>query len=200
MSGSGPLKVLNEPSRGASGDDGAVPRMRPPLGFEGNEEGLERVRARPGWDAYFMQFALLARSRATCIRRAVGAVIVKERHLLATGYNGAPKGLAHAEEVGCLRTELKVPSGQRHEICRGLHAEQNAIIQAAYHGVAINGADMYVTTHPCAICAKMIINAGIRHVYFLEGYADPIARMIIEESGLDLVPCGPGGLDGPEDA
>lgn len=172
----------------------------PAPGHLGNEEGLERVRTRPSWDNYFMEFALLARSRATCIRRAVGAVIVKERHLLATGYNGAPKGLSHAEEVGCLRTELAIPSGQRHEICRGLHAEQNAIVQAAYHGVAIKDADMYVTTHPCSICAKMIINAGIRRVYYLEGYADPIAQMIIEESGLDLIPCGPGGLDGPEDA
>lgn len=171
----------------------------PAPGHAGNEAGLARVRDRPSWDHYFMQFALLARSRATCIRRAVGAVIVKERHVLATGYNGAPKGLAHAEEVGCLRTELGIPSGQRHEICRGLHAEQNAIVQAAYHGVAIKDADMYVTTHPCSICAKMIINAGIRRVYFLEGYADPIARMIIDESGLQLIPCGPGGLPGPED-
>jgi dCMP deaminase len=171
-----------------------------PLGFEGNEEGLERVRGRPSWDGYFMQFALLARSRATCIRRAVGAVIVKNRNMICSGYNGAPKGLPHAEEVGCLRSHLNIPSGQRHEICRGLHAEQNAIIQAAYHGHAIKDADMYVTTHPCSICAKMIINAGIRRVYYLEGYADPIAKMIIEESGLELIACGPGGLDGPEDA
>lgn len=175
-----------------------VGQAGPAPGHVGNEEGLARVKSRPPWDTYFMQFALLAKSRASCIRRAVGAVIVKDRHVLATGYNGAPKGLAHAEEVGCLRTELGVPSGQRHEICRGLHAEQNAIIQAAYHGVAICGADMYVTTHPCAICAKMIINAGIRRVFYLEGYADPIAKMIIEESGLELIPCGPGGLDEPE--
>lgn len=169
-------------------------------GLKGNEEGLERVRARPTWDAYFMEFAKLARSRATCIRRAVGACIVKDRHVLATGYNGAPKGLSHAEDVGCLRTQLQIPSGQRHEICRGLHAEQNAIIQSAYHGIAIANAEMYVTTHPCAICAKMIINAGISRVFYLEGYADPIAAMIIEESGLELISAGAGGLDGPEDA
>jgi dCMP deaminase len=171
----------------------------PAPGHEGNEAGLERVRGRPNWDYYFMEFAELARSRATCIRRAVGAVIVKDRHVLATGYNGAPKGLAHAEEVGCLRTQLKIPSGQRHEICRGLHAEQNAIIQAAFHGVAIAGADLYVTTHPCSICSKMIINAGIRRVFYLEGYADPIARMILDQSDLELIRVGPGGLDGPED-
>ncbi len=169
-------------------------------GHAGNEAGLERVRSRPPWDAYFMKFAELARERATCIRRGVGAVIVKDRHILATGYNGAPKGLPHAEEVGCLRTQLNIPSGTRHEICRGLHAEQNAIIQAAYHGVAIKDADIYITTHPCAICAKMLINAGIRRVFYLEGYADPIAKMIIEESHLELYCTGPGGLDGPEDA
>jgi dCMP deaminase len=173
--------------------DGSIP------GHTGNEEGLARVKSRPTWDAYFMQFALLARTRATCIRRGVGAVIVKERHILTTGYNGAPRGIAHAEEVGCLRSALNVPSGERHEICRGLHAEQNAIIQAAYHGVSIKDADIYVTTHPCNICAKMIINAGIKRVFFLEGYADPIAKMIIEESDLEIIPCGPGGLDGPED-
>jgi dCMP deaminase len=190
-----PIVSGDGPTRPAA----AAPPSPAATGHAGNEEGLARVRARPSWDGYFMQFALLARSRATCIRRAVGAVIVKERHVLATGYNGAPKGLAHAEEVGCLRSALNIPSGTRHEICRGLHAEQNAIIQAAYHGIAIAGADMYVTTHPCSICAKMIINAGIQKVFFLEGYADPIAKMIIDEAQLAMVPCGPGGLDGPED-
>lgn len=168
-------------------------------GHAGNEAGLARVQQRPSWDAYFMKFAELARERATCIRRGVGAVIVKDRHILATGYNGAPKGLSHAEEVGCLRTQLNIPSGTRHEICRGLHAEQNAIIQAAYHGVAIKDADIYITTHPCTICAKMLINAGIVRVFYLEGYADPIASMIIAESSLVLRCVGPGGLDGPED-
>lgn len=174
-------------------EEGKVP------GLVGNEVGLERVRARPAWDAYFMQFAELARGRATCIRRAVGAVIVKDRHILATGYNGAPKGLPHAQEVGCIRTEMGVPSGQRHEICRGLHAEQNAIVQAAFHGVAIAGADIYITTHPCVICAKMLINAGIQRVFYLEGYADPLSQMIIAQSHLELIQVGPGGLDGPED-
>ena len=142
---------------------------------------------RPAWDDYFMGFAKLARSRASCIRRAVGAVIVYENMVLTTGYNGAPRGMAHASEVGCLRDKLKVASGQRHELCRGLHAEQNAIIQAARHGIRIAGACMYCTTHPCAICLKMIINSGLTCVYYLEGYADPIAQQIIDESGFPVI-------------
>ena len=142
---------------------------------------------RPDWDAYFMSFAKLARTRASCIRRQVGAVIVKNRMVLTTGYNGAPRGLAHASEVGCLRDQLGVPSGQRHELCRGLHAEQNAIIQAARHGISIADAEIYCTTHPCVICMKMIINAGLTRVYYMEGYADEISRQIIAESGFPVV-------------
>ncbi|HET6344555.1 MAG TPA: dCMP deaminase family protein [Myxococcota bacterium] len=142
---------------------------------------------RPDWDAYFMGFAKLACSRASCIRRQVGAVIVKDNMVLTTGYNGAPRGLPHASEVGCLRDRLGVPSGQRHELCRGLHAEQNAIIQAARHGISIEGAMMYCTTHPCVICIKMIINAGLTHVYYLQGYADEIAKSIIAEAGFPVI-------------
>ena len=142
---------------------------------------------RPEWDAYFMAFAKLACTRATCIRRQVGAVIVKNRMVLATGYNGAPRGLRHASEVGCLRDKLGVPSGERHELCRGLHAEQNAIIQAARHGVCIDGAEMYCTTHPCVICVKMIINAGLTCVYYLEGYADEISAQIIAEAHFPVI-------------
>jgi dCMP deaminase len=138
---------------------------------------------RPSWDAYFVAFAQLAATRASCLRRQVGAVIVKDHMVLTTGYNGAPRGLAHAEEVGCLRDRLGVPSGQRHELCRGLHAEQNAIIQAARHGISIAGAVLYCTTHPCVICLKMIINAGLEAVYYVEGYADDISVQVIEESG-----------------
>lgn len=134
-----------------------------------------------------MQFASLARGRATCLRRQVGAVIVKNNMVLTTGYNGAPRGLAHADEVGCLRDKLGVPSGQRHELCRGLHAEQNAMVQAARHGISIDGAEMYCTTHPCVICLKMILNAGITHVYYLEGYADAIAQAILEESHFPVI-------------
>lgn len=139
---------------------------------------------RPSWDEYFMRMALLASSRSTCLRRSVGAVIVKEKKVLATGYNGAPSGLAHCSEKGCLREKLKIPSGQRHELCRGLHAEQNAIIQAACYGVSIKGASLYVTCYPCSVCAKMIINAGISEVVTMEGYPDPMAQELIKESGI----------------
>ncbi len=121
-------------------------------------------------------------SRSTCRRRQVGAIIVKDKKILATGYNGAPSGLPHCLEVGCLRDELGIPSGERHELCRGLHAEQNAIIQAAYHGVSINGSTLYCTNLPCIICTKMLINAGIMRVVYEDGYADPLARQMWEES------------------
>ncbi len=141
---------------------------------------------KPSWDEYFMSFACLAATRSTCIRRQVGAVIVKNRMVLATGYNGAPRGLPHAAEVGCLRDQLNVPSGQRHELCRGLHAEQNAIIQAARHGITIEGAQLYCTTHPCVICIKMIINAGITHVTYRDGYADTLAAQLMADSSLAI--------------
>lgn len=138
-----------------------------------------------------MAFAGLAATRASCIRRQVGAVIVKDNMVLTTGYNGAPRGLAHASEVGCLRDRLGVPSGQRHELCRGLHAEQNAIVQAARHGISIEGAELYCTTHPCVICIKMILNAGLSVVYYLEGYADEISRQIIAEANFPVVQLAP---------
>ncbi|MBW2038673.1 MAG: cytidine/deoxycytidylate deaminase family protein [Deltaproteobacteria bacterium] len=138
--------------------------------------------ARPSWDEYFMEITRLVASRSTCLRRQVGAVIVKDKKILTTGYNGAPSGLAHCLDVGCLRDKLGIPSGQRHELCRGLHAEQNAIIQAAYHGVSIKGATLYCTNLPCIICTKMIINAGITRVVYEQGYADPLARQLWEES------------------
>ena len=136
---------------------------------------------RPSWDEYFMAFTQLAASRSTCLRRKVGAVIVKDRNILATGYNGPPKGVAHPAEKGCLREKLGVPSGERHELCRGLHAEQNAIIQAAYHGVTIRGATIYCTNQPCGICTKMLINAGIERILYLEPYSDAIAAEMLEE-------------------
>jgi dCMP deaminase len=129
-----------------------------------------------------MEITRLVASRSTCIRRKVGAIIVKEKKILTTGYNGAPSGLAHCIDVGCLRDKLGIPSGERHELCRGLHAEQNAIIQAAYHGISINGATLYCTNLPCIICTKMIINAGITRVVYQGGYADPLARQMWEES------------------
>ena len=128
------------------------------------EEPSGREEDRPSWDTYFMDITSLVAKRTTCTRRAVGAIIVKDRQVLATGYNGAPSGVRHCAEVGCLRKRLNVPSGERHELCRGIHAEQNAIIQAAAHGVSIRGAVLYCTTMPCSICAKMIINAGISKI------------------------------------
>jgi dCMP deaminase len=139
---------------------------------------------RPSWDEYFMEITHLVARRSTCLRRQVGAVLVKDKNILATGYNGAPSGVAHCLNVGCLREKMGVPSGERHELCRGLHAEQNAIIQAAKHGTNIDGAILYCTTMPCIICSKMIINAGIRRIVFEEGYSDTLAAEMIEESGV----------------
>ncbi len=142
---------------------------------------------RPTWDEYFMEMAELTAKRSTCMRRSVGAVIVKDRHAIATGYNGAPRGIAHCEERGgCIRQQLNVPSGQRHEICMALHAEQNAIIQAAAMGHGIEGGTIYITHQPCAICAKMIINAGITRIVIKEGYPDELAAAILEEAGLKI--------------
>ena len=142
---------------------------------------------RPSWDEYFVEIARQVATRSTCLRRHVGAVLVRDRRILATGYNGAPKGLAHCDEVGCLREQLGIPSGQRQEICRGLHAEQNAIIQAAFHGVSIRNATLYSTTLPCSICAKMIINAGIHTIFYESGYADELSKDMLAESNVDLI-------------
>ncbi len=140
--------------------------------------------ARPSWDEYFMEITRLVARRSTCLRRQVGAVLVKDKNILATGYNGAPSGIAHCLDVGCLREKQGIPSGERHELCRGLHAEQNAIIQAAKHGTGIENSTLYCTTMPCVICSKMIINAGIRRIVFGEGYSDRLAAEMIEESGI----------------
>ena len=139
---------------------------------------------RPSWDEYFMEMAELARKRSTCLRRHVGAVIVKDNRVIATGYNGVPKGIRHCEETGCLRQQLNVPSGKMHELCRGLHAEQNAIIQAACMGSSIEGGTLYCTTQPCVICTKMIINAGIKRVVIKESYPDALAQELAAEAGL----------------
>ena len=144
-------------------------------------------RVRPDWDSYFMDMAKLAARRSSCLRRAVGAVLVKERRLLATGYNGVPSGVTHCEITGCLREELNIPSGERHELCRGLHAEQNAIIQAALHGVSTRNATLYCTNLPCIICAKMLINSGVRRVVYLDGYCDALTEEMLAEVGVELV-------------
>ena len=149
-------------------------------------------RVRPDWDTYFMEMAKLASRRSSCLRRAVGAVLVRDKRLLATGYNGVPSGVTHCEETGCLREKLQVPSGERHELCRGLHAEQNAIIQAAFHGVSVRDASLYCTNLPCIICAKMLINAGVRRIVYLDGYSDSLTMEMLSEVGMELVKLGGG--------
>jgi dCMP deaminase len=139
---------------------------------------------RPTPDEYFMEMAHLASKRSTCMRHHVGAVIVKEKRILATGYNGAPKDLKHCEVVGCVRTKLKVPHGERHELCRGLHAEQNAVIQAALFGVSIKNSTLYSTHYPCSICAKMLINADINEIIYDKDYEDELAKQILSESNI----------------
>lgn len=134
-----------------------------------------------------MNITFLVAKRSTCLRRAVGALIVKDKRILSTGYNGAATGLKHCLEIGCLREKLNVPSGEKHELCRGIHAEQNAIIQAAYHGVSIKDATLFCTNMPCSICAKMIINAGIKRIYYHSGYADVISKEMLKEAGIELI-------------
>ena len=131
-----------------------------------------------------MDITCLVAQRSTCLRRKVGAIAVKDKRILATGYNGAPAGVPHCLEAGCLRDQLGIPSGQRHEICRGLHAEQNVIVQAAVHGISLKGAEIYCTHQPCLICTKMLINCGITKVYFLEAYPDELAAAMIREAGI----------------
>lgn len=142
------------------------------------------MASRPSWDAYFMDIARAAASRSTCLRRRVGAVLVRDKRILATGYNGAPSGLAHCAEVGCLREKLSVPAGERHEICRASHAEQNVLVQAARHGTAVDGATLYCTNEPCSICTKMLISAGIVQIVYETPYPDPLARELRQEARL----------------
>lgn len=138
--------------------------------------------SRPSWDVYFMRITLEVAKRSTCLRRHVGAVLVREKRILATGYNGAPSGIAHCADVGCLRALNNVPSGERHELCRGLHAEMNALLQASAFGVSTRGATMYTTAHPCSLCSKMLINAGIERVVTLEDYPDELSKQMLAEA------------------
>ena len=141
---------------------------------------------RPSWDESFMTLANQVATRTTCLRRAVGCVLVRDKRILATGYNGAPSGLRHCGEIGCLRQQLNVPSGQKHELCRALHAEQNALIQAARHGISVEGATLYVNTQPCVLCAKMIINAGIAEVVYQNPYPDELSMSLLQEAGMEM--------------
>jgi dCMP deaminase len=141
---------------------------------------------RPSWDAYFISIANDVKERSTCLRRHVGAIVVKDKRILATGYNGAPSGFKHCSEVGCLREEEDVPAGERHELCRGIHAEQNAIVQAAAFGVSINDSTLYCTHFPCTLCAKMIINAGIRRLVVATDYPDDLSKNLLREARIEV--------------
>jgi dCMP deaminase len=141
---------------------------------------------RPSWDEYFLEMAKLVAKRSTCLRRCVGAVLVKDKRILATGYNGAPRGLKHCDEKGCLRDRLKIPSGERHELCRALHAEQNALIQASLYGISTQGSTVYATCQPCVICAKMLINAGIKEIVIADGYPDKMALEFLRQAKIKI--------------
>jgi dCMP deaminase len=149
-------------------------------------KGRKEKHKRISWDEYFLQIAHLVSQRSTCLRRSVGAVIVKDKRMLATGYNGSPRGLAHCLETGCIRDKLKIPSGERHELCRGLHAEQNAIIQASLYGISVKDSSIYVTNQPCIICAKMLINAGVSEIVISEGYPDKMSANMLKEAKIKI--------------
>ncbi len=142
---------------------------------------------RPNWQKYFMDMAFLVSQRSTCLRRKVGAVLVVNNQIIATGYNGSPKHIQHCANTGCLREQLNIPSGEKHELCRGVHAEQNALIQAALNGTSLRNATLYCTNHPCSICAKMIINAEIETVYISHDYPDQLAKDVFQEAETELI-------------
>jgi len=148
---------------------------------------MSDIRSRPSWDEYFISITEQVSERSTCLRRQVGALLVKDKRILATGYNGAPTGLKHCLDIGCLREKENIPSGERQELCRGIHAEQNALVQAALHGIQVEGATIYCTHHPCILCAKMIINAGIKEIVFKDGYPDQLAEELLDEAGVKRI-------------
>jgi len=145
---------------------------------------------RPSVDEYFMEIASVVAKRSTCLRNQVGAVIVREKRIIATGYNGAPKGLPHCLDIGCIREQNNIPSGERHELCRAVHAEQNAILQAAIHGVSTENTTIYCTHQPCILCAKMMINAGIKKVVYANQYPDTAALEFLKQANVDVVKFG----------
>lgn len=151
------------------------------------EEKVKGFRQRPSWDQYFLELADLVASRSSCLRRQVGAVLVRKERIISTGYNGAPRGLSHCLELGCLREEMQIPSGHRYELCRGVHAEQNAIINAAFYGVSTQDSVIYCTNQPCLICARMIINAGIIKVVHRGNFDDKLAVQFLQEAGIEIV-------------
>ncbi|MFQ5681240.1 MAG: cytidine/deoxycytidylate deaminase family protein [Candidatus Omnitrophota bacterium] len=144
------------------------------------------MKRRPSWDEYFLQVAALVAKRSTCLRRQVGAVAVRDRRILATGYNGPPSGMQHCDKAGCIRKKRNVPSGQRQELCRGLHAEQNVLIQALIHSLILKDCIIYVTNQPCVTCTKMLISVGAREIIISDGYPDPLAKKMLKEAGIKL--------------
>jgi dCMP deaminase len=157
---------------------------RRPTRRRGKEAPAKRLDERPSWDEYFSRISLEVSKRSTCLRRHVGAILVLDKRILATGYNGAPRGVAHCIEVGCLRDAHNVPSGERHELCRGLHAEMNVLIQAASHGIRVQESTLYCTTFPCSLCAKMLINGGVQRIVAQADYADSLAKELLAEAGV----------------
>jgi len=148
----------------------------------------DKIKIRPSWDEYFMDITYRVATRSTCLRRKVGAIIVKGNRILCTGYNGPPTGIEDcSERGGCLRDQLSIPSGQRQELSRAVCAEMNALIQAAKYGIQIDGADIYCTTFPCAYCAKMIINVGIKRIFYVEGYASDLSEELLKEASVECV-------------
>ena len=141
---------------------------------------------RPDSDEYFLKIASVVAERSTCRRHHIGAVAVRDKHILATGYNGAPSGFKDCLELGCLRDELNIPSGERQEICRGIHAEQNAIIQATLHGVSLEGSTIYATHTPCILCAKMLVNAKIKRFISFGKYSDNSFIDLFREAGIEV--------------
>ena len=146
----------------------------------------KKTRSRPTVDEYFSAMAELVSTRSTCLRRQFGTVIVQNGHVISTGYNGAPKDMPHCIDIGCLRDDLNIPSGQQHEICRGVHSEQNAIIQCAIHGESTKDGTLYVTGYPCKICAKMIINSMIKRVVISGTYSDTDGIDLLKEAGVEV--------------
>jgi len=142
---------------------------------------------RPNWDEYFMELAEVVSKRSTCLRRKVGAVLVKNNHIISTGYNGSVSGIKHCEETGCLRNKLNIPSGQRHEICRGAHAEENSIIQAALHGVTTEDTVLYTTFTPCTHCSKILANAKVKKIVCKEKYPDELGMELLKEAGVEVL-------------
>jgi dCMP deaminase len=142
--------------------------------------------SRPSWDEYFMKIAHEVAQRSTCTRRQIGALVVKNKRILATGYNNVPTGCAHCTVVGCLRDRMGIPSGERHELCRGIHAEQNAVVQAARYGISIEGSVVYSTAQPCILCAKILINAGITEIIYEGDYPDDLSLELLTEAGVTV--------------